>query len=166
MGQRGPIPKRTDRPGGYRPETRAKKAESGADGISRPRAGSPSGAPTLATKQPPGSRDWHPIAKRLWKAAGESGQSIYYEASDWMILYSLMDDLTYYKNGAKRSGQMLQTIMSSLTTLLLTEGDRRRLQVELHKNEDVTAVTPGAEEVEKWLAQMSPPSSPTSDHSD
>ena len=157
MGVHGPIPKRTDRPGGYRPEARAKKAAAGTDGISRPRAG----APTLATKQPPGARDWHPIAKRLWKAAGESGQSIYYEASDWAVLYSLMDDLTYYKNGAKRSGQMLQTIMSSLTTLLLTEGDRRRLQVELHKTEDVTTVTPGAEEVEKWLAQMSPTSDPS-----
>ena len=157
MGSRGPIPQRTDRPGGYRPDERRRKAESGSDGITR--------APSTAAKQPPASRDWHPIAKRLWKAAGESGQSILYQPSDWAVLYSLMDDLTYYKNGAKRSGQMLQTIMSSLTSLLLTEGDRRRLQVELDHPEPETT-TPGAEEVEKWLSQMSPPSSPTSARTD
>lgn len=31
----------------------------------------------------------------------------------------------------KRSGQMLQTIMSSLTSLMLTEGERRRARLEL-----------------------------------
>ena len=161
MGQRGPIPKRADRPGGYRPETRARKAESGADGISR--------APSRAAAQPKASADWDPIAKRMGKAAGESGQSIFYEPSDWAVLYSLMDDLTYYKSQPRRSGQMLQTIMSSLTTLLLTEGDRRRLQVELSGAEPETT-TPGAEEVEKWLSTLTPPTeteaSPTSDRSD
>ena len=161
MGQRGPIPKRADRPGGYRPETRARKAASGADGISR--------APSRAAAQPKASADWDPIAKRMWKAVGESGQSIFYEPSDWAVLYSLMDDLTYYKSQPRRSGQMLQTIMSSLTTLLLTEGDRRRLQVELSGAEPETT-TPGAEEVEKWLSTLTPPTeteaSPTSDRSD
>lgn len=84
-------------------------------------------------KQPPASREWHPIAKRLWKAMGESGQSRFYEPSDWAVAYSLMDDLSHYKAGAKRSGQMLQTIMSSLSSLMLTEGDRRRLQIELSR---------------------------------
>ena len=156
MAAKGRIPKRKDQLNGHR-----SKDELEGRTVTR----LPSGAPAHVAPQPYGARDWHPIAKRIWKAAGESGQSILYTASDWAVLYSLMDDLTYYKNSAKRSGQMLQTIMSSLTSLLLTEGDRRRLQVELHHPEPETT-TPGAEEVEKWLSQMSPPSSPTSARTD
>lgn len=117
MGTRGPLPKRSeDRQRRNAPERDVVKA-AGADVV----------------KQPPASREWHPIAKRLWKAMGESGQSRFYEPSDWAVAYSLMDDLSHYKNGAKRSGQMLQTIMSSLSSLMLTEGDRRRLQIELSR---------------------------------
>ena len=145
MAAKGRIPKRKDQLNGHR-----SKDELEGRTVTR----LPSGAPAHVAPQPYGARDWHPIAKRIWKAA-----------SDWAVLYSLMDDLTYYKNSAKRSGQMLQTIMSSLTSLLLTEGDRRRLQVELHHPEPETT-TPGAEEVEKWLSQMSPPSSPTSARTD
>lgn len=117
MGTRGPMPKRSDsRQRRNAPERDVVKA-AGAD----------------AVKQPAASRDWHPIAKRLWKAMGQSGQARFYEPSDWAVAYSLMDDLSYYKNGAKRSGQMLQTIMSALTGLMLTEGDRRRLQIELSR---------------------------------
>ncbi|PWH05204.1 hypothetical protein DEO23_14075 [Brachybacterium endophyticum] len=117
MGTRGPMPKRTEsRQRRNAPERDVEKA-AGADVV----------------KQPPASRDWHPIAKRLWKAMGQSGQARFYEPSDWAVAYSLMDDLSHYKNGAKRSGQMLQTIMSALTGLMLTEGDRRRLQIELSR---------------------------------
>lgn len=123
MGTRGPVPKRADQRHGHRAKDEVDKIvrTEGAEVVSQPAA----------------SRDWHPIAKRLWKALGESGQSKFYEPSDWAFAYSLMDDLSYYKNGSKRSGQMLQTIMSSMSSLLVTEGDRRRLQIELSR--------PGAE---------------------
>lgn len=117
MGTRGPVPKRA--------ESRQRRNSPERDVVTAEGAGT--------VKQPPASRDWHPIAKRLWKAMGESGQSRFYEPSDWAMAYSLMDDLSYYKNGAKRSGQMLQTIMSSMSALLVLEGDRRRLQIELSR---------------------------------
>ena len=146
MGTRGPIPKRKGELNGHR----AKAELDGATVVRAPAA--------EAVKQPPASRDWHPIAKRLWKSMGESGQARFYEPSDWAVAYSLMDDLSYYKAGAKRSGQMLQTIMSSLSSLLLTEGDRRRLQIELARGGgEEESLTPGAEEVARWLREMSPP---------
>lgn len=91
---------------------------------------------------------WHPIAIRIYEAARTSGQSAFYQDSDWAILYSLCEDISYYKTPSKatavnrktgeaseydkpRSGQMLQSIMSNLTSLLLTEGERRRVRLEL-----------------------------------
>ena len=89
--------------------------------------------------------DWHDIATMVWDAARNSGQADFYQQSDIAILYSLCEDLSHYKKPFttkdgieydKRSGQMLQTIMSSLASLLLTEGDRRRLRIELQAPPD------------------------------
>ena len=88
--------------------------------------------------------EWHDIAQRIFNAAKSSGQADFYQDSDWAMLYSLCDDLSYYKTPREwtdkdtgelrqqnRSGQMLQSIMSALASLMLTEGDRRKLRMEL-----------------------------------
>lgn len=116
MGTRGPVPKRS--------EERQRRNVTG--NVVR-------GFGAEHVKQPRADSSWHPIAKRLWKAMRESGQSQFYEPSDWAVAFSLMEDLSHYKQGKKRSGQMLQTIMSTLASLLLTEGDRRRVQMELER---------------------------------
>ncbi|WP_406192387.1 hypothetical protein OH733_05380 [Streptomyces griseus] len=60
-----------------------------------------------------------------------SGQADFYQNSDWAFAYSLCEDLSHYKSSGKRSGQMLQTIYSSFERLLVAEGDRRRVRIEL-----------------------------------
>ena len=139
MGRRGPIPKR--------PSDRKRRNEPDIKPTEIKVAGQ--------VLQPPPDSQWHPIAKRLWEAMGESGQARFYEPSDWAVAYSLMDDLTYLKTMTKRSGQMLAVIMSSLSSLLLTEGDRRRLQLELNR------ATPGGGEdgqkvvvMDKWKQRL------------
>ena len=96
--------------------------------------------------------DWHPIATRMWESLKTSGQSDFYQDSDWAYAYTVMDDLSHYKKPSiakdgseyyKRSGQMLQTIMQSLTRLLVTEADRRQARIEL---------TEEVEESERHLA--------------
>lgn len=79
--------------------------------------------------------DWHPIAQELYLSAAESGQSDFYQKSDWLLWFSLCEDLSYYKKMGKRSGQMLQTIYSTMTELLVSEGARRRVRIELHEPE-------------------------------
>ncbi len=64
-----------------------------------------------------------------------SGQSSFYEASDWALAYSLMDDLSAYKGAERRSAQMLQTIYTTFERLLIAEGDRRRARMELERND-------------------------------
>ncbi len=85
---------------------------------------------------PHGDKDWHPIAKKLYDALKTSGQADFFQNSDWAFAYSLCDDLSYYKKSGKRSGQMLQSIMSAMERLLVTEADRRRARIELHEPED------------------------------
>ena len=82
--------------------------------------------------------DWHPAARRLWDGLKTSGQADFYQNSDWALAWSLMDDLSYYKKSGKRSGQMLQTIMTALERLLVTEANRRRVRIELHEPEEET----------------------------
>lgn len=94
---------------------------------------------------PDADPDWHPLATRLWEGMVSSGQADFFQNSDWALAYSLMEDLTRYKEPHankdtgelyfKRSGQMLQVIMSTLSTLMVTEGDRRRLRIELSQPE-------------------------------
>lgn len=124
MGRRGPLPKRSDEP-----HTRGAGMEAaGKDGFIH--TVSPAGNTVTIPEPDP---DWHHIARYLWDGMRESGASRFYESSDWAVLFSLCDDITYYKRCEKRSGQMLSSINSLMTVLLCTEGDRRRVGIELQK---------------------------------
>lgn len=85
---------------------------------------------------PTADREWHAIAKQLYDSLKKSGQADFYQQSDWAFAYSLCEDLSFYKKSGKRSAQLLQTIYSSMERLLVTEGDRRRVRIELHEPED------------------------------
>jgi hypothetical protein len=127
MGQRGPVPNRSEDLSRERDSKRNDRPEI-TKGELRP------------VEIPEADPYWHPIAHMLWEGLQVSGQADWYQQSDWAFAYSLMDDLTFYKNPFttkdgteyhKRSGQMLQTIYSAMERLLVTEGDRRRARIEL-----------------------------------
>jgi len=66
-----------------------------------------------------------------------------------------MDDLSYYKASSKRSGQMLATIMSAMSSLLVTEGDRRRVQIELARpNADDSEENTKVAVMDKWRQKL------------
>lgn len=89
-----------------------------------------------SVRWPSADPEWHAIAKSLYNACKKSGQSDFYQQSDIAMLFSLCEDLSEYKKSPRRSGQMAQTIYSSMERLLVTEGDRRRVRIELHEPED------------------------------
>lgn len=130
MGARGPVPDRTDNLA--RPRSRKGKEQNGTE-VTKGTA--------LPASIPDADPDWHPIARMLWDAMLESGQRDFYQSTDWALAYSLCEDLSQYKKPLvnketgeeyyKRSGQMLQTIYSSMSDLLVTEGARRRVRIEL-----------------------------------
>ena len=42
-------------------------------------------------------RKWHPTAKRMYEAIKASGQSFWFQQTDWEMAYSLCEDLSAYK---------------------------------------------------------------------
>ena len=84
-------------------------------------------------KWPSADRSWSKRAKQLWNSVKVSGQSDYFQQSDIARIAFLMDQVTYYENAKSKSAMMFQTICSEMTTLLFSEGDRRRVRIELAK---------------------------------
>ena len=89
---------------------------------------------------------WGQLCTDLYNGAMDSGQADFYQQSDIALMTVVLEELNRYmepygsrfdENGEvvylypKRSGQMFQALMSSFQSLLLTEGDRRRVRVEL-----------------------------------
>lgn len=94
----------------------------------------------LPVSIPDADPDWHPIATMLWESLLTSGQKDFFQNTDWVFAYSLCEDITRYKESYvnsygetayKRSPEMLKAIQAGMGSLLVTEGDRRRLRVEL-----------------------------------
>lgn len=138
MGVKGPIPKRSTE--GHR-ITQARKFEHGVEPVN-----------VIADKVEPPEPDpgWHPIAMKLWESVKQSTFTRYYEPSDWIILYSACDDLSNYKKQERRSPTMLAAVNTMLTSLLLTEGDRRRVQIEINRIDESEAESAGVTALQAW----------------
>ncbi len=76
--------------------------------------------------------DWHPISLMLWEGIKTSGQSCYMQNSDWAWAWCLCEEMDKYKRSTKRSSMMAGILYSAMQGLLLTEGERRRVRIELH----------------------------------
>jgi hypothetical protein len=131
MADHGPIPKRSEeRRRRNKPETPQDKVEVTGK-VPIPRADS----------------KWHPIAKRLYRSLQDSGQAKFYEPSDWaaaqLICESLSRDLSEQFVGiAEKTGEaMYATIplkgaslaayLKAFAALGVSEGDRRRIGIEV-----------------------------------
>lgn len=120
----GPIPKRSEE------RTRRNRSEN-EGGVPLSKGVARGGDPI------PADPDWHPIVHTWYEAIMESGIADYYERSDWATAYIIAEELNaYYLDAArlgKRSSMMLQTLMSAMLSLGVTEGERRRMRIELEK---------------------------------
>lgn len=91
---------------------------------------------------PPANPDWHWIAADWYSALVDSAQSHFYQPSDWATAVILAESLSKeFKRAddpeSKKglSPMMLQVFMAEAGNLLTTEGQRRRLRLELIKAE-------------------------------
>lgn len=76
----------------------------------------------------------HPIIEDFWDSVGESAQTRYYEASDWQYLRVSLHFLNQLLRSNKPSAQMLTVVNQMLTDLLVSEGSRRRVRMEIERN--------------------------------
>lgn len=111
--------------------------------------GSPPEGDAAGAKMPPPDGGWHRIAKAWYLSLGKSGQSEFYEASDWALAQltaeSISRDLKPQIVGRIKEtgdpiwaevpmkGASLSAYLSSMTALMVSEGDRRRAGIELKR---------------------------------
>lgn len=133
-GSGGPPPKRSDqRRRRNAPPQEITKAE---------------GAPEVERPEP--DERWHPAARRWFESLGQSGQSQFYEPSDWAVAYVLAESISREFNPQQvvmmtkdgidvtevtlppKSGS-ISAWLKGMTALLATEGDRRRASMELQR---------------------------------
>lgn len=121
MGVKGPIPKRSEE------RVRRNVDEVPIDTV--PAIG-PVEVPELGIPKP------HPLIVDLYESMKNSAQSKYYEPSDWATARVTFHFLNKQLRSTKPSAQMLASLFSQMTSLLLTEGDRRRVRIEVERNQN------------------------------
>lgn len=118
---RGPVPKRS--------EHRRRKNVPEGPALRK--------APGAAVVKPPAEdKDWHIAAKRWFRALKKSGQSQFYEPSDWAFAQWACDLMTKEMSREDPRAAMIGELTSMMDNLLTSEGARRRLRVELQRGED------------------------------
>jgi hypothetical protein len=116
VGARGPVPKRESQRRRTNDRGTAAKA--------------PSGAPVPV---PDPDEGWHELARDWFVSLGRSGQSVFYEASDWQTARYVAEAMSRNLAADKFSSMLFAAVMSASASLLVTEGDRRRLRIELER---------------------------------
>lgn len=153
MGERGPTPKRSNqRRRRNKPEVETTEA-AGAKLVDQPRA----------------KTSWHPAAKRWYEALAESGQARFYEPSDWALAHIIAESMSrdlkprsvgvtdegkVVTSSLPISGASLSSYLKAMTGLLVTEGDRRRAQVELTRPAVDEEAPENVSEIDEWRDRL------------
>jgi len=118
VGTRGPVPKRSD-------ERIRRNQDEGP--IETLQAIGPVTTPDLELDDP------HPLVVDLFLSLKESAQSKYYEASDWQYARFCLHFCDVLLKSSRPSSQLLAAVNSMLTDLLVSEGSRRRVRLEIER---------------------------------
>lgn len=117
MGSRGPVPKRSAERAGHR--TKAERPD--VVRVAEP------------AKAPPARRGWAPAAKAWYRALARSGQSRYFEPSDWELARLVADLLSRQLRAERPSAEMVKACLAAMASLGTTEADRRRMRIEVER---------------------------------
>lgn len=121
----GPIPERSDR----------RRRTNIPEGVQVTQA---AGAEVVVP--PDADETWHAVATRWFDSLKTSGQSAFYEDSDWATAYLIAESMSReLHTGEPPTGAALAAWLKAMASLMVTEGDRRRARLELER--------PSAEEV-------------------
>lgn len=123
-GTRGPIPKRSDQ------RVRRNEPDTPIDKIT---AIGPVPIPELDIPNA------HPLVVDLYQSLKDSAQKQFYEPSDWQYARLTLHFVNKLVRSTKPSAQMLASVNQMLTALLMTEGDRRRVRLEVERNQNAPA---------------------------
>lgn len=81
-------------------------------------------------------KETHPIARRWFNSLKESGQSQFYEPSDWAQAVYVTQLMTVnLHQGARMSSMMASVIFSAMDSLLTNEAARRKARLEVERGD-------------------------------
>lgn len=140
MGQRGPVPKRSD-------ERRRRNKESEPDKVR---------AIVEHVVVPKPSLKWHPIAKAWYEALAESGQSKFYEPSDWAAAQYVAESMSINLRQAKArfSAVLFSAVWTAMGDLLTTEAERRRVRMEIDRGAEQLELPAGVAAIEDYRREL------------
>ncbi len=118
MGERGPVGKRSDQRHGHRTEAEKARTTRAAD--------------EFEVTVPPARETWHEVARAWYESLAESGQCHFYTNSDWWTAQWCAELMTQALVSDKPASIAAQ-VRPLMAALLVTEGDRRRVSLELER---------------------------------
>jgi hypothetical protein len=116
----------------------------------------PSGAPVDLPDLPDADPLWHPIAADWYLSLRESGQAAFYQPSDWAVARyaaDLMSKVLMSERGP--NGQLVAALNSVMSSLLTTEGDRRRARMELERKKPASQGDAGVTVLDDYRSAFS-----------
>lgn len=119
MGSRGPVGKRDAEKMGHR--TKAEKAQT--------ETVETAGEVLVPDVDP----EWHPIAVEWYCSLAASGQSQFFEPSDWAAAFFVAEAMTRNLKSSRFSSELFKGVWAAMGELLTTEGARRRVRVEVDR---------------------------------
>lgn len=140
MGTRGPIPERSE----------ARRRRNKPDGPEPVQA--PPGPPAEIPELPEPDGLWHPIASGWYLSLQTSGQAQFYEPSDWATARYAAELMSRVLLADRPNGQLVSALNSVMSTLLATEGDRRRARIELERKKTSQEVPAGVTALDDYRA--------------
>lgn len=110
---------------------------------------------------------WHPIAKELWESLKSSGQAMFWEPSDWMVAKLVCESISrdlkpqvvgilqpsdqgpgeVLRERIPLKGASLGAYLKAFGQLMMTEGDRRRVAIELNRERLKAGLAPDLTDV-------------------
>lgn len=115
MGSRGPAPKRSTERHGHRAKGDTPEQVEQAGDVVRP----------------PVADHWHATARGWYESLPESGQSRFYEPSDWQQAHFCAELMHQALTEEKVNAQLVAQIRGLMADLLSTEASRRRVSLEI-----------------------------------
>lgn len=127
-------------------------------------------SPARGSVAPPAEDGWHPIARRWYESLAASGQSDFYEESDWALaqltaesisrdllpqVVGVTDDGDVIEREVPIKGASLAAYLKSMTALMVSEADRRRAGIELKRSvPEAEPADPKVTSIAKYRAKV------------
>lgn len=105
----------------------------------------------LPVKQPRARSGWRPEVRAWYRSLANSAQAVFYEDSDWQTALVAADALQNWYDTGRTA--MYEQWRMTCSQLMVTEGERRKNRLEIHRNA-AEEMEQGAKTVQEYRARL------------